>query len=58
MPEYEWRNTQTNEVVSTDKHDVPPDSSGDWIRKYSFAAGNVEGAGGSPPKPSTKYTKD
>lgn len=48
MPEYDWKNTETGEIATTDRYDVPPDDSGKWIRDYSgIGIGRVEGAGGS-----------
>lgn len=57
MPEYEWENKKTGEISITESYNVPPNDSGDWVRKFSFSAGSVRGAGGSPAKPSTSYSK-
>lgn len=41
MPTYEWRNTETGEVVEVERkmseYDVPPDLPGKWERKISSA---------------------
>lgn len=56
MPWYAWRNKKTAQFAEvfrpTEKHNVPPDDSGDWERVYAFGVGRVEGGGGSPARTS------
>lgn len=58
MPSYEWKNTETDEVVTVDRrmsdHHVPPDDSGKWVRVYSVGIGRVEGAAGDKARPSVR----
>lgn len=58
MPEYEWRNVETGEVVTVTRSmadsSSPPDDSGEWERVYSFGIGRTEGGGGSPARPSVR----
>lgn len=59
---YEWRNTETGEVVTVERkladYLVPPDESGKWERVISsFGVARVEGAGGSPNRPSVRRSK-
>lgn len=53
MKKYEWKN-QNGEVVEHDHWSKPPRLPGTWKRVYSFAAGRVEGGGGSPSRTSIK----
>ena len=62
MPEYDWLNIETDEVVTVERkladYQVPPDDFGDWVRVISgFGVGRIEGAGGSPNRSSVKETK-
>jgi hypothetical protein len=54
VAEYDWKNVETGEVVTTSHWSEPPDDSGKWRRLYSFGVGRVEGAGGSRGMPSTR----
>lgn len=45
---YEWKNTETGEVVESEHWSIPPDKSGNWQRVFRFGVGRVEGGGGSP----------
>lgn len=58
MPEYEWKNTKTEEVVTVSRkvadYQVPPDDSGNWVRVYSFGLGRVDGGGGTPGRSSAR----
>lgn len=44
---YEWKNTETGEVVEHDHWSVPPQKPGEWQRLFAFGVGRVNGAGGS-----------
>ena len=48
MPQYEWKNMATGEVVVTSSPNQPPTSDGFWRRAYSIHFGKVKGAGDSP----------
>lgn len=50
---YEWKNKE-GDVVDHDHWGVAPKLPGKWTRVYSFAAGRVEGGGGSPSRTSLK----
>lgn len=58
MPYYVWKNKKTEEVVEVQRSisecELPPDSTGEWERVYSFGVGRVEGGGGSPSRPSIR----
>lgn len=58
VPEYEWKNTETEEVVTVERkaadYQVPPDDSGKWVRVYSFGLGRVDGGGGTPGRSSAR----
>lgn len=45
---YEWKNTQTGEVVEHYSPNTPPNADGFWLRCYSVHFGKVKGAGDSP----------
>lgn len=49
-PTYEWRH-ENGSVVETDEPSTPPDTSGKWERVFSFGISTVNGAGGSPSRP-------
>lgn len=49
---YEWRNTETGEVVEHNHWSEPPALAGVWQRIYSVGIGSVSGGGGSPAKTS------
>lgn len=56
MPEYQWKNTETGEVVTVYRRvgwrDIPPPGTG-WVRLYTAPGiGKVEGAGDSPSRKS------
>lgn len=57
MPEYDWKNDETGEVVTTAHWSKPPEGPGKWRRLYVFGVGRVEGAGGSRGMPSTKLPR-
>jgi hypothetical protein len=53
MKMYEWKN-KDGDVVEHNHWADPPNLPGEWKRIYSFAAGRVEGGGGSPSRTSIK----
>lgn len=52
--DYEWCKISNGVVVTTTSATVPPDTSGDWKRVYSFGVASVPGAAGSPARTSIK----
>ena len=64
MPYYDWKNTKTGEVVTTQSYDSPPcvDSCTcygadgcEWKRIYSFGLSSVQGAGASKARQSVRH---
>ena len=55
---YAWENKETGEVVDHTHYSQPPSKPGKWTRIYSFGAGRVSGAAGSPARPSLPKVLD
>lgn len=52
--EYEWKNKETGEIITHNHYRNPPDLPGQWERVFAFGLGSVQGAGGSPGRPSVR----